>query len=57
MMTSMSRSAGARGAVGVLAALVCLADVAPGCAQRSVEAIVNDTGPDRQQRLEEGARR
>jgi len=57
MMTSMSRSTGARGAVGVLAALVCMADVAPGRAERSVAAIVNDTGPDRQQRLEEGARR
>jgi iron(III) transport system substrate-binding protein len=57
MMTSTSRSNGARGAVGVLAALAWLAGVAPSCAQRSVEAIVNDTGPDRQKRLEEGARR
>ena len=56
-MTSKFRSAGARGAVGVFAVLAWLAGVAPGHAQRSVEAIVNDTGPDRQKRLEEGARR
>jgi iron(III) transport system substrate-binding protein len=57
MMTSTSRSNGARGAVGVFAALAWLAGVAPSGAQPSVEAIANDTGPDRQKRLEEGARR
>jgi iron(III) transport system substrate-binding protein len=55
MMTS--RSNGARGVVGVLAALACLTSVTPSSAQRSVEAIVNDTESGRQQRLEEGARR
>jgi iron(III) transport system substrate-binding protein len=53
----MSRSDGARGVVGVLAALAWLAGVTPSSAQRSVEAIVNDAEPGRQQRLEEGARR
>ena len=52
-----SRSNGARGVGGLLAALAWLAGVAPSGAQRSVEAIVNDTEPGRQQRLEEGARR
>jgi iron(III) transport system substrate-binding protein len=57
MMTSTSRSNGARSAVGALAALAWLAGVAPSGAQHSVEAIANDTGPDRQKRLEDGARR
>jgi iron(III) transport system substrate-binding protein len=57
MRTAKSRSNGACGAAGVLAALALLAGVAPASAQRSVEAIVNDTAPDRQKRLEEGARR
>lgn len=57
MMTSTSRSNGARGAVGVFAVLAWLAGVAPSGAQHSFEAIANDTGPDRQKRFEEGARR
>jgi iron(III) transport system substrate-binding protein len=47
----------ARSAIGMLAALAWLAGAAPGYAQMSVEAIANDSGPDRQRRLEDGARR
>jgi iron(III) transport system substrate-binding protein len=47
----------ARAAVGALAVLALLAGVAPVRAQSSVEAIANDTGSERQKRLEEGARR
>src|SRR5688572_23394052 len=57
MLRAKFRSNGAYGAAGVLAALAWLAGGALASAQRSVEAIVNDTGPDRQKRLEEGARR
>ncbi len=57
MTTSPLQSSCAHVAVAVLAALAWLADAAPGHAQRSVEAVANDTGPDRQKRLEEGARR
>src|SRR6476620_224267 len=57
MITSVLQSIGVRRMAGVLAVFAWLAGVAPGFAQRSVEAIANDNEPGRQQRLEEGARR
>jgi iron(III) transport system substrate-binding protein len=57
MMSPTSRLSGAPRALGALAVLAWLAGIAPGYAQANVEAVANDTGPDRQRRLEEGARR